>query len=54
MFGRYPDMVHQDNFLRCIRARELPTADIREGHLSTLLCQAADVTGRLGGQNLAH
>jgi predicted dehydrogenase len=52
MFGRYPDTAHQDNFLRCIRTRELPNADIREGHLSTLLCQLANASYRLDGQNL--
>ena len=52
MFGRYPDTVHQDNFLRSIRTRELPNADIREGHLSTLLCQMANASYRLGGKNL--
>jgi predicted dehydrogenase len=52
MLGRFPDTVHQDNFLRCIRSRELPNADIREGHLSTLLCQLANISQRLGGQNL--
>jgi hypothetical protein len=52
MFRRFPDTVHQDNFLQCIRSRELPDADVREGHLSTLLCQLANISQRLGGQNL--
>ena len=39
-------------FPASIRTRELPNADIREGHLSTLLCQLANASYRLGGQNL--
>jgi predicted dehydrogenase len=52
MHGRYPDVPHKDNFVASIRSRKLPNADIREGHLSTLLCQFGNISYRLGGQKL--
>jgi predicted dehydrogenase len=52
MKSGYPDSEHHDNFFRCIRSRELPNADIREGHLSTLLAQYANISYRLGGHKL--
>ena len=52
MYGRYPDPEHVDNFVRCIRSRELPSADIEIGHRSTLLAHYATISYRLGGQKL--
>ncbi|NOX53461.1 MAG: Gfo/Idh/MocA family oxidoreductase [Planctomycetes bacterium] len=52
MYGRFPDDVHQENFIQCVRSRERPHADILEGHLSTLLCQYANISYRLGGEKL--
>jgi len=52
MYGRFPDAVHKENFVQCIRSRQLPHADILEGHLSTLLCQYANISYRLGGAKL--
>ncbi len=52
MHGRFPDGVHKDNFVASIRSRKLPNADVLQGHLSTLLCQVANVSYRLGGQKL--
>ena len=52
MHGRFPDADHKENFVACIRSRKLPNADIREGHLSTLLAQMANISYRLGGQKL--
>ena len=34
MYGRFPDPEHKENFVQCIRSRELPNADIEEGHRS--------------------
>ena len=50
--GPYPDRAHHDNFLQCIRNRQLPNADIEEGHRSTLLAQFANISYRLGGARL--
>lgn len=52
MKSPYPDSAHQDNFLHAIRTRGLPNADIREGHLSTLLAQYGNISYRLGGPRL--
>lgn len=51
-FGRFPDDVHKQNFMECIKSRELPNADIEQGHRSTLLCQLANISLRLGGEKL--
>ncbi|MHB8898211.1 MAG: Gfo/Idh/MocA family protein [Thermoguttaceae bacterium] len=50
--GRFPDAVHKDNFVACLRSRQRPNADIEDGHLSTLLAQYANISYRLGGQKL--
>ncbi|MCL2742374.1 MAG: Gfo/Idh/MocA family oxidoreductase [Planctomycetaceae bacterium] len=52
MHGRYPVPNHMDNFLACVRSRELPNADIEIGHRSTLLVHYATISYRLGGQKL--
>lgn len=51
-FGRFPDAVHKQNFIECIRSRALPNADIEKGHRSTLLAHYATISYRLGGQKL--
>jgi predicted dehydrogenase len=53
MYGRFPDPPHQENFVRCIRSRQQPNADVEEGHLSTLLVHYAMISCRIGGQKLA-
>jgi predicted dehydrogenase len=50
--GRHPHNPHLDNFLECVRTRERPTADIEEGHKSTVLCHLANISYRLGGRRL--
>jgi len=50
--GRFPDAPHIENFLLSIRNRQLPSADIEEGHRSTLMCQLANISYRLGGRKL--
>ncbi len=50
--GPFPDPEHQQNFIDCIKSRSRPNADIEEGHRSTLLCQLANISYRLGGQKL--
>ena len=51
--GSFPDPEHKENFISCIRSRELPNADVEEGHRSTLLAQYANISLRLGGEKLA-
>jgi hypothetical protein len=50
--GTFPDPEHKENFCQAIRSRGLPSADIEEGHKSTLLCQYANISYRLGGEKL--
>jgi predicted dehydrogenase len=50
--GNFPDPEHKQNFCDSIRANHTPSADIEEGHKSTLLCQLANISYRLGGQKL--
>jgi len=52
MYGRFPDPEHKENFIQCIRSRQRPNADVREGHLSALLIHSANVSYRLGGRKL--
>jgi predicted dehydrogenase len=49
VFGRFPDPEHKENFIRCIRSRELPHADIEHGHRSALLVHYATASLRAGG-----
>ncbi len=51
-YGRFPDPEHKDNFLSCVRSRELPNADIEKGVRSTLLPQLATISYRLGGMKI--
>ncbi|MDR1958274.1 MAG: Gfo/Idh/MocA family oxidoreductase [Planctomycetaceae bacterium] len=50
--GRFPDPEHKENFLQCLRSRELPNADIEKGHRSTMLVHYATISHRLGGVKL--
>ena len=52
-YGRFPDPPHKEDFLQSIRSRELPNADVEQGHLSCLLIHYANISYRLGGQKLA-
>ena len=52
-YGRFPDVDHKQNFVDSIRSRKLPNADVLEGHRSTLLCQYANISYRLGGRPIA-
>jgi len=53
MYGRFPDPPHQDNFIECVRSRQMPNADIEEGHLSTLLVHYSMLSCRMGGRKLS-
>ncbi len=41
-------LAHAQNFLDCMRSRELPNADIEIGHKSTLLCHLGNIVTRTG------
>ncbi len=51
-YGRFPDPEHKENFVSCLRSRELPNADVLQGHLSCLMIHYANISYRLGGEKL--
>jgi predicted dehydrogenase len=42
------DTYHLENFRDCVRSRQVPTAEIEQGHRSVLLCHLANVSQRVG------
>ena len=42
------DAKHYQNFIECIRSGKKPSADIEEGHKSTLLCHLGNIAWRTG------
>jgi predicted dehydrogenase len=46
--GSGSDEPHLRNFLDCVRSGARPTADIEEGHKSTLLCHVGNIAWRVG------
>ena len=50
--GYFPDEVHQQNFIKCIRTREVPNGNIEQGHKSATLCHLANMSYRVGKKQL--
>ena len=50
--GRQADREHLDDFLKCVRDRSRPNADVEFGHQTALLCHIANVSYRVGNQKL--
>jgi predicted dehydrogenase len=50
--GKFPDPEHKQDFCDAIRENRAPSADIEDGHKSTMLCHLANISYRLGGQKL--
>ena len=50
--GYFPDKWHQPNFLECLRSRKTPNADIEQGHRSACLVHLANLSYRVGNQQL--
>ncbi len=50
--GPVPLIEHVNNFYACIKSRNRPTADIEEGHRSTLIAQLGNISYRLGGRRI--
>jgi len=50
--GKFPDPEHKENFVACIRSRQLPNADVEHGHRSALWIHYANISYRLGGQKV--
>ena len=47
-YGRFPDVHHKENFVQAVRSRELPSADVEEGHRSAVLVHLGNIATRLG------
>jgi hypothetical protein len=50
--GPFPDDEHFEDFVLSVHSRKAPNADVQEGHRSTLFCQLANISYRLGGRKL--
>ena len=50
--GIDPDKLHMQNFIDCIRNRELPGSNINQGHLSTTLTHLGNIACRVGNKQL--
>jgi predicted dehydrogenase len=50
--GKFPGELHYQNFFDSVRSRKPPSADIEEGHLSTVLCHLGNISLRVGGRRL--
>lgn len=53
LFGRFPDPEHQENFVQCIRSRQLPSADVEDGQRSMALIHYTNISLRLGSEKLS-
>ncbi len=51
-YGYFPDEVHQQNFINCIRTRKIPNSSIEQGHLSATLVHLANLSYRVGKKQL--
>lgn len=51
-YGRFPENEHKANFIKCIRSREKPVADIEEGHKSAILFHMGNISYRIGCRKL--
>ncbi|MBM4032720.1 MAG: Gfo/Idh/MocA family oxidoreductase [Planctomycetes bacterium] len=50
--GKFPGELHYQNFFDSVRSRKAPSADIEDGHLSTVLCHLGNISLRVGGRRL--
>ncbi|MGB6041794.1 MAG: Gfo/Idh/MocA family oxidoreductase [Pirellulales bacterium] len=52
MYGRFPDPEHKEEFVRAIKEKRRPSADIEYGHRSAALCHFANISFRVGNKYL--
>lgn len=53
-FGRQSDNIHINNFIECVRSRELPNADVEEARRTDLLIHLANISTRVGNEKLVY
>ena len=51
-YGRHPDLEHQQNFVDCIRSRDLPNADVGLAQVTTSVMHMGNIAHRVGNQKL--
>lgn len=51
-YGYFPDEVHQQDFINCIRTRKVPNANIEQSHKSAILVHLANLSYRVGKKQL--
>jgi predicted dehydrogenase len=51
-YGYFPDEVHQQDFIKCIRTRKVPNSNIVQGHKSATLVHLANMSYRIGEKQL--
>jgi predicted dehydrogenase len=51
-YGMFPDIEHQQNFIKAIRTRKAPNGNIEQGHKSASLVHLANISYRLGNKHL--
>lgn len=53
-YGYFPDEVHQQDFIKCVRTRKVPNSNINEGHKSATLVHLANLSYRTGKKQLFY
>ena len=51
-YGKIPDEAHQQDFIKCIRTRKVPNANIEQSHKSATLIHLANLSYRVGKKQL--
>jgi len=51
-YGLFSDVMHQQNFIECIRSRKQPNGDVEQGHKSATLVHLGNIAYRVGNQQL--
>ena len=51
-YGYFPDEVHQQDFIKCVRSREVPNGNVEQGHKSATLVHLANMSYRVGKKQL--
>jgi predicted dehydrogenase len=52
--GYFPDEVHQQDFIKCVRTRKIPNANIEQSHKSATLVHLANLSYRVGKKQLYY
>lgn len=51
-YGLFPDSLHQQNFIDCVRTRKQPNGNVLQGHLSAVLVHLGNIASRIGEKHL--